>query len=210
MPLIHEPHDSLPYIDADLSPSSRAAISALVAAELSASSSDTTTLHPLIPQQPQSSFSPVIEQELQRLAQGQPRDPSSGIDLSRYEAPSAPSSSSASDWKSALQTAYAASSYLSSRQQNLSLLETFGKNAWLVHNAQLSDELAALERELAATQTRVQEIETQRREAQRAVAGELAVLEEGWRRGVGRAIEVSVAAEGVRRKVLERRRERAT
>ncbi|KAK5019680.1 hypothetical protein LTR60_001043, partial [Cryomyces antarcticus] len=82
-------------------------------------------------------------------------------------------------------------------------------NAWLVHNAQLSDELAALERDLAATQARVQEIETQRIEAQRAVAGELAVLEEGWKRGVGRGIEVSVAAEGVRRKILERRREGA-
>jgi pre-mRNA-splicing factor SPF27 len=35
-------------------------------------------------------------------------------------------------------------------------------------------------------------------------------LEEGWKRGVGRVLEVEVAAEGVRRQILERRREGAS
>ena len=51
--------------------------------------------------------------------------------------------------ESALRQAYAAATYLSSRRQHLALLESHGKNAWLVGNWQLEAELRALERERA-------------------------------------------------------------
>jgi len=45
-----------------------------------------------------------------------------------------------------------------------------------------------------------------RKSAQEGVAGEIVGLGETWRRGVGRVLETEVAAEGLRREILERRR----
>lgn len=92
---------------------------------------------------------------------------------------------------------------------NLSLLETYGKNAWLVSNSQLEDVLRDLEKEVATTKMELEDLERERRSRQGAVGGELEALEKSWREGVGRCIEVQVAAEGLRREVLERRREGA-
>jgi len=49
-------------------------------------------------------------------------------------------------------------------------------------------------------------LERERRTRQNGVKGEMEGLEEAWRTGVGRHIEVMAACEGVRRHILERRR----
>ncbi|KAH8820995.1 Pre-mRNA-splicing factor SPF27 [Xylogone sp. PMI_703] len=227
MPLITDAHDSLPYVDNEPTPAEREAAQALITAELQSSSTstssgeetettaegDSTKTHPLLPPSPKFSFSPPIQSELSRIESKQPL---TAIDLTRYEAqdpppPTTPHSDEdrpelLTRWREALSRAYTSHAYLTGRQTNLSLLEQFGKNAWLIGNAQLEDILRDLEREVAGRKEEIDRVVVERRNRQEEVAGEIRMLEEGWRKGVGRVLETEVAAEAVRREILERRR----
>ncbi|PKY04164.1 hypothetical protein P168DRAFT_290252 [Aspergillus campestris IBT 28561] len=185
MPLINESHDSLPYIDTAPSAQARAAAERLITAELP--HDHTTVTHPSIPEFSAPRFSPLIQQELDRKAAGQPL--TGGIDLSRYEAPEAP-----------------ARSHLSMRHENLALLEESGKNAWLIGNSQLEEILRGLEKELAEMKEAAETVNKERKMAQEARHGELVGLEESWKRGVGAILDVELAAENLRLQILEQRR----
>jgi pre-mRNA-splicing factor SPF27 len=89
---------------------------------------------------------------------------------------------------------------------NLSLLEIYGKNAWLIGNSQLEDILSGLEAELAETKHKAEEVDEQRRKKQDIVKGEMAGLEESWKSGVRGIVEVELATEGLRQEILARRR----
>ena len=131
-----------------------------------------------------------------------------GIDLSSYEAPSAlAASASLQDHRTALRSAYISSSYLSGRLTNLELLEEFGKNAWLISNSQLEDLLKKIELELEDVKKETETINKQRKSAQEDSRGEIVALEETWRRGVGKILEVQVAAERLRQEIEKRRKE---
>jgi pre-mRNA-splicing factor SPF27 len=127
--------------------------------------------------------------------------------LSRYEAPEKPTDDSDPDsWRNALREAYISSSYLSGRLANLSLLEEYGKNAWLISNSQLEDILRDLERELTERKEAVENVNRARKAAQENSRAELIGLEEAWKQGVGKIIEVQLATDGVRREILQRKR----
>ncbi|KAN0108375.1 Pre-mRNA-splicing factor SPF27 [Hyaloscypha variabilis] len=205
-------HDSLPYIDIEPTPTERALALALIAEEVGP---EQTTDHPALPHLAPQHFSPLVESELLRIENKQPLK---AIDRSRYEAVEPPSTSPHSDektpetliaWRDALQKAYTSQSYLVGRTTNLALLEKYGKNAWLISNAQSEDILRGLEKELAERKAEIDGVVIERKNAQEAVGGEVTGLEEAWKRGVGRVLETEVAAEGVRREILERRREGA-
>lgn len=203
MPLIQSQTDNLPYIDAATSDEALAAANALVQAELAPDAA--TALHSSIPDVREPQFSSLVDTEHAFLAEGKPR--TTGIDLSRYEALDAPAAGSdIAAWCATLQKAYASAEYLRGRETNLALLETYGKNAWLVGNSQLEGLLKGLEAEIEAARIELEGVERERREAQAGVQGEVAGLERGWAEGVGRLIEVLAAAEGVRGEILERRR----
>ncbi|MCJ1486366.1 hypothetical protein MMC06_006543 [Schaereria dolodes] len=231
MSLIQESHDSLPCtifhynfelpanrradIDGDLTSHTRTQISTLLAAELPPDYS--TTPHPLLFSLSEPEFSPLITAEIDRIAV---KESLTAIDISRYEAlsPPSPPTSPKSDsthldllaaWHSTLQKAYASSSYLATRQSNLALLEQFGKNAWLVGNSKLEDILKVVEKELVETREAVEETNKARKGMQEGLKGEMEGLEESWRKGVGRVLEVEIAAEALRRETLERRRDGA-
>ena len=171
-----------------------------------------STPHPSLPPAMSPKLSPLIEQELARKAASTPV--TGGIDTSRYEALEAPSTDLFkedldTEWHSTLLKAYTSSTHLSTRLTNLALLEEFGKNAWLVGNSQLEDILRDLERELSKTKEETDSVNKSRKAGQEAVKGELDILEEGWRRGIGRVVEAEVAAEELRREILKKRREGA-
>ncbi|KAF4300722.1 Breast carcinoma amplified sequence 2 [Botryosphaeria dothidea] len=206
MPLIHESHDSLPYVDVPLTDTDRRTAAALIAAELDPSST-AHQLHPSIPASYEPSFPPLVAGEHARLAAGAPKDAGTGVDLSRYEALDAPvDSADPAAWRSTLRAAYTSSAFLSARLTNLSLLERYGKNAWLVSNAQLEAILRDLEADLARARDEIEAVEQARRTAQAAAAPEMGLLEEGWRTGVKKVVETEAAAEGLRRQILERKR----
>ena len=144
--------------------------------------------------------------ELERVAAKQGL---TAVDLSRYEAqddsPTAAAASS-EELAAALRRAYASATYLSARRAHLALLDSYGKNAWLVGNHQLEAELKALERELAEARREIDVLAVRRRAAQDEVAGEIRGLEDTWKRGVGRVLETEVATEALRREALEARR----
>jgi len=207
MALTSAVHESLPYIDREPTLFERSAAQSLIDAELS-SSSQTPTEHPNLPTFAPIHLSSLVEVEHLRISRGEKL---AGIDVSRYEALSPPEDDAKGDealdvWRKALAQAYTSKSYLSGRVDNLMLLERFGKNAWLISNSQQEDILRGLERELSEAKTAIDVLAVERRNAQEAVGGEIRGLDEGWRRGVGRVLETEVAAEGVRRDILERRR----
>ena len=73
----------------------------------------------------------------------------------------------------------------------------------------MEDILRVLEKELAESNEAAESVNKQRKIAQEASQGELTGLEETWRRGVGAILDVELAAEDVRVKILEQRRQYA-
>ena len=202
MPLIQSTASALPYIDQPHSEEALASANALIQAELA--SEDLSALHPSIPNSRPSQYSDIVEAEHERLASGQSK--AGGIDLSRYEALDAPATGDIAAWKATLKKAYASAEYLRGREINLGLLETYGKNAWLIGNSQLEDILRSLEIEVEALKLEQEAVEQARKAAQSNVAGEMQSLEEGWRTGVGRMIEAQAAAERLKQEILDRKR----
>lgn len=176
---------------------------ALIASSLSPGAD--TTAHPLLPDPPTPNFSLLMQSELDRTAA---KIPISGTDLSRYEAASTlEPNSTREESQAALRAAYTNSTYLSLRLQALELLEQFGKNAWLVGNAQLEDILREVERELVETRVRTDEVNRERKRAQEGARGQLEGGERRWRDGVGELVEVHVAVGEVEARWRERLRE---
>ncbi|KAL6859657.1 Pre-mRNA-splicing factor SPF27 [Trichoderma novae-zelandiae] len=205
-------HQSLPYIDPEPSPEALSAARALIAAEQSTFSPTTTNAPPTPPRE--ASFSPAISAELARIASSQPPQP---LDLSRYEAqelpppPTSPSASSetARATRRALQNAFVSSSYLSSRAQNLALLDAHGRNAWLLANYHLEAELRSVERDLAATKRDIDLVNAARAARQNDVKAEMQGLEQNWREGVGRVLETEIAVQELRAQIRQELRNRA-
>lgn len=202
MPLIQSAADALPHIDPPPSAEAIAAAHALIQADLAGE--DQTVLHPSIPTYESRNFSDLVEAEHIRISSGHPKE--AGIDLSRYEALDAPAKGDLAAWNTTLAKAYASLEYLHGREINLGLLETYGKNAWLIGNSQLEDILRDLEREVEGMKLELEEVEQERRQAQENVKDEMKSLEETWRKGVGRMIEAQAAAEGLKQQILERQR----
>jgi pre-mRNA-splicing factor SPF27 len=191
---------------------------ATIDAEIRNAGVDPSNMHPaLIPAASlyTPAFSDFISREHARL-DDDPASKLSGIDLTRYEDLDAPeNTSSTSDedkpellerWNKALKQAYTSSEYVQGRLTQLSLLEKFGKNAWLVGNSQMEHVLKGIEGELVEVRKQQEETETLRRSQQDRVAGEIKTLEETWGKGVGRVLETEVAAEGLKEQILEKRR----
>lgn len=138
-----------------------------------------------------------MEQEVQRVGAGQPR--TGGIDLTRYEEPDEPTADEDPQvWRKSLRSAYISSTYLAGRHTNLGLLEELGKNAWLMGNLQLDQVLKSLEQELNVLKEEVDEVNRSRKLAQEGSKGEILALDDTWRKGIGRLIEVQLAIDQLR------------
>ncbi|KAH0527743.1 hypothetical protein TsFJ059_002692 [Trichoderma semiorbis] len=214
-------HESLPYIDPEPSSEALSAARALIAAEQSTFSPPPPSSSSTPPQEPK--FSPAIAAELARIASSTPSQP---LDLSRYEAQELPppptkkstrskksttttSSSSVEASRQPLSNAFISSSYLSSRAQNLSLLDSHGRNAWLLSNYHLEAELRSIERDLAATKRDMDLLNAARASRQNEVKGEMQGLEQNWREGVGRVLETEIAVQELREQIRQELRSRA-
>lgn len=162
-----------------------------------------TITHSSLPLIVDPKFTPMMQAEIDRAARG---ESISGIDMSRYEAPDEPTDGDESQWGETLQAAYRSSTYLEGRQVNLSLLEEYGKNAWLIGNSQLEHMLYQAEKELGILKEETEAINKARKGAQEDSRGELMALEDSWRTGVGKIIEVQVASDGLRKEILKQRR----
>ena len=86
------------------------------------------------------------------------------------------------------------------------MLDAYGKNAWLVGNAQLEDLLGAVERELVGVREEVEATNRERKRLQEDGRRALEGAEESWRSGVGGLVEVLVAGKELEEKVRRRLR----
>ena len=178
-------------------------------------------LHPSIPAVAAVAFSALIQGELERVAAGSAAM-TGGVDLSRYdvgESPTAPlsngnnnnsSSSSNNNNNNNAEATVVAAHHLSTRAVNLNLLNRFGKNAWLVHNAQLEAELRACEAELAELKAQCDAVNKERKAAQEHARPEMLRLQARWGDAVGTVLQTEVAAEQIRLQILGLRRQLAT
>ncbi len=206
------PNHLLTYLSADIdaepTPEQRAAAEALVAHERAAVPDDPH--HALLRPAYEPQLSAAMQAEIERVAAAagdkKKKVPLAAIDLSRYEADD---ETDIQDATGALARAYTSQSYLRGRRAHLALLDSYGKNAWLVSNWQVEADLRALEGELEETRRAVDTVTIQRQRAQNEAAGELRSLEETWRTGVGRILETEAAAEDLRLQALEARRQKA-
>lgn len=190
-------------IDETVSQDARDKANALVQRELRKTNEQGP--HPNLPVASDVSFSDLIATELNRIASGQQRQ--GGIDRSRYEEPDEPSTDDdAAAWRSSLRNAYISSAYLEGRHINLALLEELGKNAWLVGNSQLDSILKDLDKELAELKEAVDSVNRDRKLAQEGSKGEFLALEETWRKGIGRVIEVQLATDQLRNEMHQQNR----
>jgi pre-mRNA-splicing factor SPF27 len=199
-------HDSLPYIDPEPTPAQRAAAQALIDAELQLQDSSPSTTkissHPSLPALRPSTLTPLLTLEMERISSNAPL---TSIDLTRYESPTS-SNAASPPTPQTLTRAHIAQTYLHLRTQHLTLLSQFGKNAWLISNAQSEDVLRGLEMELELTKREIDNVVLERRGLQEGKRGEIEGLGMMWKRGVGRVLETESAAEGVRGEVLRGRR----
>ena len=207
MSLINQTFESLPVLDRPVSPNSLARIQASLSNDPKSSASAETGLHPFVPELDESKFSDLIRAEHARLTSEPSSKIAGGFNNSKYESLAPPDDANDTEaWKQVLQAAGASHTYLNSRSKTLALLETHGKNAWLLSNYQLEGVLGQLEKELESAKAQELEVNQQREQAQEDVRGQMKVLEDTWKEGVGRALEAEVAAEELRRKILEERR----
>jgi len=208
MPLKQYSADALQYIDAQPSGEALAAANTLIQTDLAPAHA--TTLHPSLPPLRKSRFSGLLEAEYARIESNQKKGRQSGVDMSRYEALDAPPRGDLAGWRETLQKAYTSYEYMRGREINLGLLETYGRNAWLIGNSGLEDELRSLERDVEAAKADLEAVEHARSAMQSNAAGELHGLEESWKIGIGRMIEAQAAAERLRQEILQRRRQAAS
>ncbi|KAH7326283.1 Pre-mRNA-splicing factor SPF27 [Stachybotrys elegans] len=197
-------HESLPYIDAEPSAQELAAARALISAE--------EALSPPLnaPTPPPSKFSPAIQAELERIASGDAAPLQPSLDLSRYEAQEPAAAAASPDvLRDVLAKAYVSHAYLEARCQNLDLLDRWGKNAWLVGNYQFEADLRALEKELADVKKHIDVVNYDRKRRQDDVAAEVHLLEENWRKGIGRVLETELAVEDLKTQIREELRNRS-
>ncbi|KAL7893720.1 breast carcinoma amplified sequence 2 [Trichoderma sp. SZMC 28014] len=198
-------HESLPYIDSEPTPQALSAAHALISAEQQTFSPPPESSA----KEREPSFSPAITAEFTRLASKQP---SQILDFSRYEAQEIPAPQSSKDidaLRTPLSNAFISSSYLSSRAQNLKLLDAHGRNAWLLSNYHLEDQLRSIERDLADTKRDIDLVNAARAARQNDVKAEMQGLEQNWRAGVGRVLETEIAVQELKEQIRQELRNNA-
>ncbi|KAH9947677.1 breast carcinoma amplified sequence 2 [Amylocystis lapponica] len=184
--------DSLPYYDNDLE--RHPILKDKVAKELAreAQSSQSQTLHPRVPP-PVTLFAknPLLAAELERVESHQPLHP---LDTSRYQLPG-PTEQPANEekWKEALDNARAQLEHQRLRQINLSLLQSYGGNAWRVHNYLTEATAKNAEKALEELQNLTTEVNRDRKNFQTTIGNQLTSLETRWTELISSILQIEMA-----------------
>jgi pre-mRNA-splicing factor SPF27 len=161
---------------------------------------DMSNPHPSLPAVDEPKFSELVTAELERIESGKKKR--GGVDMSRYEPPDVPGENAdVNAWRDALKSAYSSSTYLSGRQVNLKLLEESGKNAWLISNSQLDQSVKSYQTELDRLKQETESVNKERKGMQESSKAELDALEEAWKTGLGKLVEVQLGSEQLRREL---------
>ncbi|TDL28819.1 breast carcinoma amplified sequence 2 [Rickenella mellea] len=182
--------DSLPYYDNDLdvNPNLRHKVEQEIALE----SKPTQNLHPLVPP-PFQLFTknPLLKAEIERVESHQPIPL---LDSLRYQLP-APTSQPATeeDWRAALNNAKAQLEHQRIRHSNVALLQTYGPNAWRIHNYLFESTAKQLELALEELKERTTEVNRERKQSQLRVGQQLTSLETRWTELISNVLQIELA-----------------
>lgn len=114
------------------------------------------------------------------------------IDLSRYTNPFDESTQSSSSNPS-LKNAYIALAYAQDRLENLSMLEEYGKNQWLVGNDELDQTVSQLEAAVREERAALELTQQERRTRQENSKVTMEYLEKRWVEGIRNVVDVNIA-----------------
>ncbi|KAL4069455.1 breast carcinoma amplified sequence 2 [Scleroderma citrinum] len=182
--------DSLPYYDNDLEqyPILKEKVEQELARELKLPSS----IHPLVlPPLQLFKNNPLLAAELARVETHHPLPP---LDAVRHQLPG-PSSLPGTDqeWRQALRNAHAQLEHQRVRHTNLALLQTYGANAWRIHNYRLEETVKQAERALEELREKTTELNRERKNSQTRYGAQLTALETRWTELLSSILQIEMA-----------------
>jgi pre-mRNA-splicing factor SPF27 len=157
--------------------------------EQEAKSVISSELHSNVPPSKKSYLTPTLEHQLSQIARNEPLE--RGIDLERYSKLHSKDSKGASVLN--IERAIVALEYSHFAQENLSLLAEYGKNQWLISNDQLEHDLKRVEERIQNEKREIDTINWERKSKQSESASTLNYLEDRWKDGLKRVLDVNVA-----------------
>ncbi|KAF9056632.1 Pre-mRNA-splicing factor SPF27 [Panaeolus papilionaceus] len=184
--------DSLPYYDDDLQkyPELRQKVDQELTREQQKGSTDVP--HPrLAPPITLFSDNPLLQAEMKRVAAGQSLPP---LDKTRYTLPEPTSTpSTPEEWKSSLDNAYAQLQHQKIRQNNLTLLQTYGANGWRIQNYLLEQTAKNIETSLEELKELTVEVNRERKNQQDRAGKQLTALETRWTELISGVLQIEMA-----------------
>ncbi|KAF5356281.1 hypothetical protein D9756_004225 [Leucocoprinus leucothites] len=183
--------DSLPYYDDDLQkfPFLKDRVEHEIAKELGKVPAE---LHSRVPPDVELfTNNPLLRAELARV---EAKEQFPSLDSLRYQLP-APTSTPATDedWKAALYNARAQLEHQRIRQTNLTLLQTYGANAWRIHNYQLEQQAKNIEGTLEQLKELTVEVNRDRKNSQDRFGKQLTALETRWTNLISSVLQIEMA-----------------
>lgn len=186
---------SLPYYDPEPTDEERDLVDALILQQIVPQKS----LHPSIADRDEwKSSSALINAELERIASGKKLD---AIDLSRYESVDVPNESDSQALHDAVTRGIVASNAMADRIDNLSLLKSFGSNAWTMHVYHLEQELRSVEADLQDVRGYIDQVNRERKVAQIGAGQRLTELTDRWKHLVSSNLELNIACAMLEREI---------
>jgi pre-mRNA-splicing factor SPF27 len=182
--------DSLPYYDDDLE--KYPILKQKVEQELAREPKPPQALHPRVPP-PITLFAnnPILEAELSRVESHQPLP---SLDTIRYQLP-APTAVPATDadWQAALNNAHAQLEHQRIRHANLALLQTYGPNAWRIHNYLMEETAKQVEKALEDLKQLTVDVNRERKNSQTQIGAQLTSLETRWTELISSVLQIELA-----------------
>ncbi|KAF9499917.1 breast carcinoma amplified sequence 2 [Pleurotus eryngii] len=182
--------DSLPYYDNDLE--THPELRQKVEQELARAGKPPTTLHPRVPP-PITLFAknPLLQAELERVESHQPF---LQVDQIRYQLPG-PTSVPGTDeeWQAAVKNAQAQLEHQRLRQSNATLLQTYGSNAWRIHNYLLEANSQQIEKALEDLKQLTVDLNRERKNSQTRLGAQLTALETRWTELISNILQIEMA-----------------
>ncbi|RXK35604.1 pre-mRNA-splicing factor SPF27 [Tremella mesenterica] len=182
--------DALPYYDKQIDdPHFKAKAQALIEAEMR-STPKVEVDDPRLPPQTEI-FSK--SSGLRELLDNYNEHPIRGIDVSKYAPPQANPNESLDELKEIEKRGWIGEGHMALRNENVQILSTYGPNAWLVRNYQLSTQLTELQAAVTEMKERVTELNRARRVFQEDTGQHLSRLEGRWQDLVGATVQLEMA-----------------
>ncbi|KAJ7102250.1 breast carcinoma amplified sequence 2 [Mycena belliarum] len=181
--------ESLPYYDNDLE--QFPALKEKVDREFAREPKPPTTLHPRVPP-PYELFTknPLLQAELDRVESHQPFP---ALDSIRYQLPAPAAPGTDEEWQAALKNAHAQLEHQRLRQTNLTLLQTYGPNAWRIHNYLLETTVKQTEQALEDLKQMTVDVNRERKNMQTRLGNQLNSLETRWTELISNVLQIELA-----------------